>query len=239
MTRLAAVALIFAIWTGSVKAGQYVRKPVNFQPNSILSTGGDSDAPASITGALITNGSSFTVNGTSLTKANRFTLANGNTCSVVYEGTSANQVAVITLTRFALPGLKSAAGPQANGSLLATLPAGAQIVAGGAFNTLKLFTVNGAAAIKSNGTVLALGSAKAGGANKTLVAAGATTYNIFTGQQIQQNGRTLNAITTGVYGTATGGTKTIYLNTANGYPAASVGTQYVNGTVVIPLTNAY
>lgn len=238
MTRLAVIALILGIWTGSVKAGTYVRKPVAFQPNSILSTGSDSDAPTSVNGALITNGSSFTVNGTTLTKANAPTLGNGRTLSQTIYGTSADQVVKLTLTRFAFPGLKTAGGAQANGALLVTLPAGTQIIPGAAFSTVKVFASNGAAAIKSNGSVLALGSVKASGAVRSLTGT-STFYNILTGQQVQQNGRTLSAVATTAYGTALGGTKTVYLNIANGYPAVTNQTLYVNGTVFIPVKNLY
>lgn len=180
----------------------------------------------------------ITTSGLSVTTKYPGTNGNGTTLSKTITGTSANQVVTFTLTRFALPGLKAAGGAQANGALLFTLPAGAQIVPGVAVSTLKLFTTNGAAAIKSNGTVLALGSVKAGGAVRALTGT-ATFYDIMTGQQIQQNGRSLSAITATAYKTATGGTKTVYLNTANGYPAASVGTQWVNGTISFPVTNLY
>lgn len=223
----------------SVLAQQYLLKPITFQANSILRTDSNGlDLPMRHGGSLIANGSSFTTNGTSLTDSRPVTLGNGTTLSKTTYGTSANQVLVLTLTRFALPGLKSAGGAQANGALLVTLPAGAQIIPGGALSSLKLFTSNGAAAIKSNGTVLALGSVKAAGAVRLLTGT-ATFYDILTGQQIQQNGRTLNAAVHSTYATATSGVKTVYLNTANGYPAASVATQFVNGTISIPIINAY
>lgn len=176
-----------------------------------------------------------TINGNlSLIPSNTFTVANASTMSVSYRGTSANPVAVITLTRFALPPLKAAGGVQGNGNLLLTLPAGTQELSAGIFSDLKMFAANGAAAIKSNGTVLGIGSVKAGGAVKVLSGT-ATFQNILTGQQVQPNGRTLNAIAVTDYGTAKGGVKSVYLNYANGYPAVTNGTIYVNGTVAFPM----
>lgn len=187
-------------------------------------------------GTAIFNGSSFTTNGTNLTKANAPTLGNGTTLSKTVYGDSANQVIKLTLTRFLLAPLKAAGGAQANGALLLTLPAGAQILPGADFTALKVFASNGAAAIKSNGAVLALGSVKASGAVRTLGGT-ATFQNILTGQQNQFNGRTLNAVASTPYATAVGGVKSIYANYANGFPAVSSGTLYVNGTVFIPVIN--
>lgn len=252
------ISLLLIVGTLAVKAGSYLQKPkLNWATNSVMKTGATSDAPTVITtiteseagivnipqltvqNTLVANGASFTTNGTSLTKANAITLSNGNACTTTMKGNSANQVAVISCTRFYLPALKtSGGGQQANGALLATMPAGAQAIFGPALNTFKLFTANGAVAIKANGAVLALGSVKAGGAVDNL-AGTATFTDILTGQQVQPNGRTLNAIGVGTYATAIGGVKTIYVNYANGFPAVPNGTLWINGTIAIPINNKY
>lgn len=245
MKKIILVAAILGIGITSAKAGTYLRKPNTFTANTYFVTGTTSDDPVVLSslkeasGVTVFNGSSLTINGTSLTKANQPTLGNGTTLSKSTKGSSANQVLVLTLTRFRLPNVKAAGNAQANGSLLLTLPTGAQILPGTKV-ALNIFAANGGVAKEANGAVLALGSAKAAGVNLSLVAAGATTYDI-SGALVATalNGRALTGIEATAYTTDTAGTKTVYLNYANGLPAATVGTLHVNGSILIPITNLY
>jgi hypothetical protein len=223
---LVLLAIISGVVINSVYASKNMRRSTDpHVDNGILTAGKNWFDRPKITSLSITDGELQSA-------LNNGTPANATTITTVDVGASKQKVTVLTLNRFVLPAIAGAAAA-ANGALLYTLPAGAQIVKASRIN-FGVFASNVAAAADTPDC--GIGSTKAGGASALLSSAGATTENYLTGQTIDNLTGTVEteAVAT-TFITDTGATKTIFLNCADTWAAAT--NLHVNGTVLIEWTH--
>jgi len=117
----------------------------------------------------------------------------------------------------------------AMGKLLMTLPAGAVLIKG---SNISVAVTGSGSADAADTPDLGLGTVIGSGVNALLSNVGATSENILTGQTVGDVVGTVCAATvTTNLSIETGGTKTVYLNIADGW--AGVATIYCSGSAVV------